>query len=219
MSRSCSTGRRPKHVTGVTKNPLRDGFKYKKPEKPNRDKPRGFRAEEERVILAAALTETKPLWRWSPFVQRHTGVRLEELVGAAARDVTTMRCPVGNGWEDVPVLHVRLDHRDRSSIKNIGSERMVPLHPDIAEGFLAYARSVPQDGPLFPNLPIDKYGKRSHAATKSMSYWIKRLGLTDPRIEPTHSWRHRFKTLCRGVMDEEAHDALTGHKGESVGRD
>jgi hypothetical protein len=46
---------------------------------------------------------------------------------------------------------------------------------------------------------------------------VRGLGLTDARISPSHSWRHRFKTLARrhGLMPDIV-NALTGHHQKTV---
>ena len=98
-----------------------------------------------------------------------------------------------------------------------GSERVVPLHPAVIEaGFLQFvAKSAA--GPLFSTLPPDVFGKRGGNGTKVIGRWVRGLGLTDARISPSHSWRHRFKTLGRryGVMPDIV-NALTGHHRKTV---
>jgi len=58
--------------------------------------------------------------------------------------------------------------------------------------------------------------------TGNWSKWWSRytdyLGITDPR-KVFHSLRHSFKDACRAArIEEELHDALTGHTSASVGR-
>ena len=47
--------------------------------------------------------------------------------------------------------------------------------------------------------------------------WVRRLGLTDKRLSPSHSWRHRFKTMSRRheLMIDIA-NAITGHHRKTV---
>jgi integrase len=112
--------------------------------------------------------------------------------------------------------------------KNNGSVRKIPLHPAlIREGFLNYVKSLPNPGPLFPALTPDRFGRRAGTATKRIGDWLRRLQeeknvllVEKPRFAPNHSWRHRFKSEARRVrMDEETHDALTGHRAGNVSRD
>ena len=71
---------------------------------------------------------------------------------------------------------------------------------------------------LFKDLKLDRFGNRGGTGTKVIGSWIRNLGITDSRVSPSHSWRHRFKTLCRqhGVSLDIA-EALTGHGRKSEG--
>lgn len=54
--------------------------------------------------------------------------------------------------------------------------------------------------------------------TKQISRWVRGLGITDPRVAPSHAWRHRFKTVCRRFgVSSDVGDALTGHSARTVG--
>jgi integrase len=95
----------------------------------------------------------------------------------------------------------------------------VPLHRAILEeGFEEFVRSLPDDSLLFPELTADRFGSPGGKATKVIGRWVRGLGITDPRKAPSHSWRHRFKDVCRRAGIEKAiHDALTGHASGDVG--
>jgi integrase len=102
-------------------------------------------------------------------------------------------------------------------LKNRNSERVVPLHPALIDsGFLNFVNGA-NSGPLFPRLPPDKFGKRGGNGTKVLGRWVRSLGLTDPRLSPSHSWRHRFKTSARRYgLASDLVDAITGHARKSV---
>lgn len=90
------------------------------------------------------------------------------------------------------------------------------------EGFLRYVGGLPKDGSLFPNLTPDRYGRRGGSGSKRLCRWIRlNLGMDNARKAPNHAWRHRFKSVCRRAgIEEEYHEALTGHTGEgSEGRE
>ncbi len=75
---------------------------------------------------------------------------------------------------------------------------------------------------LFPDIRPDKtFGLRGVTASKRVGRWLRALGMTDPRISPSHSWRHWFIGACRRtVMHVEVRSALTGHSArldESAG--
>src|SRR6516164_6932192 len=140
--------------------------------------------------------------------------------------------PRGTGWcdgarrgeiEGIPCLHIRLDYRPRqASLKNENSARTVPLHPAIvAEGFLGYVKTLGSNGPLFPNLVPDRFGKRAGTGTKRSGRWIRgrTVGITDTRIAPSHSWRHRFETKVRDLnIREDISNRLTGRRGSKPRR-
>jgi integrase len=108
---------------------------------------------------------------------------------------------------------------DAGALKNCASERKVPLHPIlIAGGFLAFAQGRAKR-PLFAELSPDRFCNSGGTGTKRIGAWVKsRVGIDDPRISPSHSWRHRFKTLCRRHgMGADFHDAITGHAKANEG--
>jgi len=72
-------------------------------------------------------------------------------------------------------LDIRLDNRgEHGSLKNLRSERKVPLHPAVKEeGFLKYVAKLPKNGPLFSNLTPDRYGKRGGSGSKRLCRWIR----------------------------------------------
>jgi integrase len=174
---------------------------------------RGYTDEQARLILLAARDEEKPYRRWLPWVCAFTGTRLDEVAGRNVADIVK----IGSYWVlDIP------------EGKTDGSERKVPLHPVlIREGFIDYVNSLPQDSPLFPDLKPDRFNRRAGTATKEMGRWLRSLQkdlgilLVDSvHYVPNHSWRHRFKSEARRVrMEEETHDALTGHREGKVSRD
>ncbi len=165
--------------------------------------------EDAKTLLLASRTMAGAR-RWLPWLLAFTGARVEEVCQSFVSDIRHK----GGIWH----LDINADHPSKS-LKNTGSVRCVPLHASIiSEGFLSYVSSLPQDGPLFPDLKPDKYGRRGDSATDIMGRWVRKLGITDPRIAPNHSWRHRFKDECRNVeIDTAIHDALTGHSPSGEG--
>jgi len=171
-----------------------------------RESKRGFDDAEAAIILAAARLEADPVKRWVPLLGAYSGARLSEICQLRVEDIAQL-----SGIWSMKFAP------EAGSLKTAGSERMVPLHPAVIEaGFLQFvAKSAA--GPLFPSLPPDVFGKRGGNATKIIGRWVRGLGLTDARISPSHSWRHRFKTLGRryGLMPDIV-NALTGHHRKTV---
>ena len=79
-------------------------------------------------------------------------------------------------------------------LKTQDSERAGPLHPALRVS-LDYVREI-GSGPLFPELPPDKFRQPRGNGTKVLGRWVRSLGITDERISTNHSWRHRLKTLA-----------------------
>jgi integrase len=106
---------------------------------------------------------------------------------------------------------------EAGSLKTRSSEQAVPLHPAVIEcGFLEFAASV-KAGPPFAHLTPDKFGSRGGNGTKMLGWWVRSLGLKDERISPSHSWRHRFKTLGRRYeLAPDIVNAVTGHGKLSI---
>jgi site-specific recombinase XerC len=189
-----------------------------------KSKRRGYTDEQARTILLAARDEDKPYRRWIPWVCAFAGTRLDEVAGRNVSDIEK----VGSYF----VLNIPEPEDDDDGsvhVKNDGSVRRVPLHPVlVAEGFIdEYVDKLPQDGPLFPDLKPDRFDRRAGTATKEIGRWLRRvqkdlgvLLVDETRYAPNHSWRHRFKSEARRVrMEEEVHDALTGHREGKVSRD
>jgi integrase len=199
----------------LIENPL-NGFQFlDSGDRPGR---RGFTDEEAKQILTAAREEENPLLRWTPWIMAGNGARIAEIVGSA----TTAILQRGGVW----CLDLQDGRGERPStrmpgerLKNRPSNRTVPL-PEwlIEEGLLDYWRALPKDSALFPDVKQSFDGKRSHYATKALGKWIRNgLEMKDPRLGPDHSWRHRFKTVCRDAgIDRDVHDALTGHTDGSA---
>jgi hypothetical protein len=67
----------------------------------------------------------------------------------------------------------------------------------VETGFLTFVEKQ-KAGPIFPEVPPDRFGVRGGNMTKLIARWVRdELGIDDPRVAPSHAWRHRFKTLCR----------------------
>jgi hypothetical protein len=116
-------------------------------------------------------------------------------------------------------LNLREDNREQNqTLKNEPSVRKLPLHEGIIkQGFITYKNSLPK-GPLFPQYRKNKYNRRNDSASKENSNFIRGLGITDRRKAPMHSWRHYFKTVARGLIEEQISDAISGHGSKNEGR-
>jgi len=170
------------------------------------DKKRGYADEEARKVLAAARGHAEGWLKWVVFVSAYTGARVSEVCQLRAEDVLQQ--------EDVWCVRFAAE---AGSLKNANSERIVPLHSGlIAEGFVEFAKRTPP-GPLFGELKLDRFASRGGTGTKLIGRWVRSLGLVDPRLSPSHSWRHRLRTLGRRhELSTDILDAITGHQKRTV---
>jgi integrase len=174
-------------------------------------KPLGYTDGEAISILTAARRERDPVLRWSPWVAASTGARIDEICGAGVADI--MR-DAGIYW-----FRIALDNRDENAeIKTENAERMAPLPAGlIEEGFLEYVDGLPKGGPLFPDLKPDMFGRRGGNGSKRLARWVRaKVNITDKRKKPSHSWRHRYRTIVRNPthgIGEDVADYMVGHGG------
>jgi integrase len=137
---------------------------------------RGFDDNEAARILTAARAEADPVKRWVPLLGAYSGARLSEICQLRADDIAEV-----NGIWCMKIVP------EAGSVKTAGSERIVPLHPAVIEaGFLQYVSNL-TSGPIFPALPPDRFGQRGGNGTRVIGQWVRRLGLTDKRLSPSHS--------------------------------
>ena len=137
--------------------------------------------------LAAARSEADPVKHWVPFFLRaYSGARLSEICQLRVQDIAEV-----NGIWCMKIVP------EAGWVKTAGSERIVPLHPAVIEaGFLQYVSNL-TSGPIFPALPPDRFGKRGGNGTKVIGPVGASPRPDRKRLSPSHSWRHRFKTMSR----------------------
>ena len=149
---------------------------------------------------------------WLPLLALFTGARVEELAQLLVSDV---RHEEGLGH----YLNIT-DEAAHAQLKNAASRRRIPLHTAVLDcGFLEYLARCKRPGLLFPDLRANSRGKLGgYFSTWFSIYLRQKMGIHDAR-KVFHSFRHTFKDACRAVgIEEEVHDALTGHTGNSVSR-
>lgn len=187
-----------------------------------RERPKGFTDKEAITILACALrgssmpdrmTEWNKLaCQWVPWICAYTGARAGEITQLRREDFT----------EEYGIPFIRITP-EAGSVKT-GRYRVIPIHPHLIElGILDMVKSRPH-GPLFyrPNSGARKSGHTQAASVRGkVSDWVREVaGITDPRVQPNHAWRHRFKTVARDVdISQRYMDAIQGHEDGSASAD
>ncbi|MRH22877.1 tyrosine-type recombinase/integrase [Rhodovulum strictum] len=155
---------------------------------------------------SAHITATK---RWVPLLCAFTGARVTELTQLRKQDV---REEAGR-W----ILRIT---PEAGSVKS-GDYRDVPLHRQVIElGFIDFVTRA-DAGPLFhrgttPGTSL----KNARLSSGRLSQWLQDQGLIPQGVQPSHGWRHRFKTQGRELgMSDRVLDAIQGHSGKTAADD
>lgn len=100
-----------------------------------------------------------------------------------------------------------------------GDYRDVPLHPQLIElGLIDFVEASPA-GPLFyPHRKGANPAKAARTVAGRISEWLQSLKIVPEGVQPSHAWRHRFKTvgLEEGIA-ERVLDAIQGHAPRTAG--
>jgi integrase len=152
-----------------------------------------FRACLKYIRAPKELPETFAAKRWSPLIAAYTGARIAEILQLRREDVL----------EESGHTVFRITP-EAGSVKS-GQFRIVPIHPHLIElGLLAFVEAS-SDGPLFPA-----------GAYKRVVTFIRQV-VPDPRVQPNHGWRHRYKSVARDLsLDPRVIDAIQGHQPRSA---
>lgn len=184
-------------------------------------RPKGFTDAEAITILKASRAHVpnadewgyvreKPTMtaakRWLPMLGAFTGTRIGEIAQLRKEDVR----------QECDLWVIRLTP-DAGTIKT-GMFRDVPLHPQIiAEGFIDYVESA-DPGPLFHNgTNPERFKWKGELTSNKIGAWLRKEKLVPEGLQPTHAWRHRFKSQCIELnILPRVYDAIQGHTGTSA---
>lgn len=144
--------------------------------------------------------------RWVPLLCAFTGARVTEMTQLRKEDLRRE----GDRWV------VRISP-DAGSVKS-GQYRDVPLHRQlISLGFTDFVNAS-EEGPLFHSATTaDKYLSGARGTSGKLSEWLNRCELVPAGVQPSHGWRHRFKTQGRELgASDRVLDAIQGHTGRTA---
>lgn len=147
--------------------------------------------------------------RWVPILCAFIGARVSEMTQLRKEDLRQE----GDRW----VIRIT---PDAGSVKT-GDFRDVPLHQQvIALGFADFVQAA-RPGPLFhAGKTPARFLASARGTSGRISQWLHELELVPEGIQPSHAWRHRFKTLARDIgADNRVVDAIQGHAGRTAGDD
>ena len=184
--------------------------------------PRGFTTAEAMKLLAA-------VYDYQPKTSHNGKIMEGEKVTAAKRWVPWLCAFTGARVAEITQLR-REDFRELSGKVTIritpeaggtktGQWRDVPMHPQIIKlGFLDYLHTI-KSGPVFHNgKELEKYQTYSKKLANRLGDWLREEYLVPEGIQPSHGWRHRFKTVGREIgIQDRVLDAIQGHAARTAG--
>lgn len=184
--------------------------------KPKRLRSKGFTDAEAFALLKAVMnhrqgqetSKTFAAKRWVPWLQCYTGSRVGEMAQLRKQDLRKE----GDLW----ILTVT---PEAGTVKG-GEAREIPLHRHLVEmGFPEFVAGAPA-GHLFLSPADDGDVLGPLQGVKNRLAEFAREIVPDPHVQPTHGWRHRFKTICREVgIDPRIRDVIQGHAARTVADD
>jgi hypothetical protein len=160
-------------------------------------------------LPASHLTavETQAARRWLPWLCAYSGARVNELTSLYPADVSPD--PVSGIW--CVVIKPRLEKTQQW--------RTIPLHSHVIEqGFLDYVEQRRAAKlPLFYNPGRSRGAKAGNPQFKKvaerLAEWLHKEKLIPDGVQPSHAWRHLFKSTSRHVgMNPEVEGFITGHR-------
>ncbi len=185
-----------------------------KTSKPRKLRAKGFSDKEAALILKHAMNykaggeapKLAAAKRWVPWLCAFTGARVGEMLQLRKQDVRRE----GTHW----IVHVT---PEAGPVKT-DEARDVVLHRQIVElGFLDFVKASGA-GHLFISPSDDELGVRKAVKTarNKVNMFVREV-VPDPHVDPSHGWRHRFKTvgIDEGV-EMRVLDAIQGHAPRNI---
>lgn len=144
---------------------------------------------------------------WLPLVGLYSGMRIAEII-------------------QLPASHVRetegVKYFDLTGIKlkNLNSERQVPIHPDLVRlGFMEYVDQQTKLGPdarVFEDFSIGSEKDPAGPASKRINRYFRKM-VSEDRDLVFHSFRYCMTdALRRAGVEKWRRDRITGHAGEGA---
>lgn len=158
---------------------------------------------------------------WLPLLALYSGARLEELGQLRLIDIATESyVDADDADATATVIRIVEDETDGLKLKNVGSVRRVPIHPELIRlGFLDYVERLRATGAMrvFPDLRPDRDGVLTASWSKWFGRWLrKEARILDRRIT-FHSFRHSFKHYARQLgLAPDVQNEITGHETGDV---
>jgi integrase len=203
----------------ISANPF-EGVRVTQPRKIHLRETQAFTPVEAATILRASSAIGEPrtafegALRWVPWLCGYSGAR--------AGEITQLR---GTDIEKEDGIY-RMKLTPEAGTMKTKKPRRVPLHEHVIEqGFLDFVRSR-GNGPLFYEASgetgssdqLKPKRPRSVVVRNKIAAWVRKQGITDRELSPTHGWRHTFKQIAaRAGIDARMSDYITGHSLRTIG--
>lgn len=148
---------------------------------------------------------------WVPLIAALTGARRAEIAGLKAEDLEVI--------DGIPVMHFRPNAN--RGLKNLVSERTLPLHPQLVElGLMQHARAAlkgPQ-GDMFPDQRPSSGTKFGDPLDYRFRLLVQRQLAGNPEGKVLHSFRHYVATQLGRIdgLREQVRKDILGHAGDSI---
>lgn len=168
---------------------------------------------------------TRPSRIWIPLILLYQGFRINEIAQIRIDQITKKN--------NIPIFKISSEHKDQK-LKNISSERKVPIHPKLIEyGFLKFVETQRDKGyeRLFKDLYYTKGKGYGQAFSKFFNEKkLKKEWLSEKTYEKIeagelmldlHSFRHNFSGSLTGKVEDSILNECMGHqspKGYSYGK-
>lgn len=159
-----------------------------------------------KIMEGGKVTAAK---RWVPWLCAFTGARVAEITQLRREDFREVS---GN---------VTIRITPEAGGTKTGQWRDVPMHPQIIKlGFLDYLETI-KSGPVFHNgKESGKYQTHAKKLANRLGDWLREQNLVPEGVQPSHGWRHRFKTVGREIgIQDRVLDAIQGHAAKTAGDD
>jgi integrase len=146
---------------------------------------------------------------WLPVLAFYTGARQSELAGLTVENIDT------ESLAPHAVIIIKRSRQRRKRTKTKGSERVVPIHPELIRiGLLGYTSAIGSEhGPtawLFPDIAPDNPNDAIGAWSTWFHAQIRAAGISDPN-KVFHSFRHGMNdALISGGVTPDVRNALLG---------
>lgn len=149
---------------------------------------------------------------WLPILSLFSGARLGELAQLLTADIQKRN----DHW----LLRLTKEGDAEKHLKTKGSERYVPVHPElITLGLIRHNTNMKMSGEkwLFPEICADARNDRAGKYSRFYGRYIKQIGVKIDKTLNFHSFRHGFSDALRnaGYLDEQF-KFLLGHTQNNV---